>query len=164
MENLLSTPVRPGEVMVGKIVPYIIVGYVQVTLILLAAKFLFDVPMVGSVPLLSASRSFFIVANLAVGITFSTIAKNQLQAVQMAFFFFLPSMLLSGFMFPVPRDARLGAVDRRMPAAHAFPADRARHPAEGQRPRRNPPEIWPIALFVGVVMAIGVKRYRQTLD
>jgi ABC-2 type transport system permease protein len=100
MENLLSTPARPGEVMIGKIVPYITVGYVQVVLILLASRFLFDVPIVGSVPLLLALTFFFIVANLAVGITFSTIARNQLQAVQMAFFFFLPSLLLSGYMFP----------------------------------------------------------------
>ena len=100
MENLLSTPVHPGEVIIGKIVPYIIVGYVQVFLILLAAKFLFNVPIVGSVPLLLVLTFLFIVANLAVGITFSTIAKNQLQAVQMAFFFFLPSLLLSGYMFP----------------------------------------------------------------
>jgi ABC-2 type transport system permease protein len=77
-----------------------LVGYVQVFLVLVAAKFLFDVPFVGSVPLLTALTFFFIVANLAVGITFSTIAKNQLQAVQMAFFFFLPSLLLSGYMFP----------------------------------------------------------------
>ena len=100
MENLLSTPVRPGEVLIGKIVPYIGVGYVQVTLILVAAKFLFDVPMIGSLPLLIVMTFLFIVANLAVGITFSTVAKNQLQAMQMAFFFFLPSLLLSGYMFP----------------------------------------------------------------
>jgi len=100
MENLLPTPVRPSEVLIGKIVPYIAVGYIQVALILLAAKFLFNVPMVGSVPLLSLLTFLFIVANLAVGITFSTIAKNQLQAMQMAFFFFLPSLLLSGYMFP----------------------------------------------------------------
>ena len=80
--------------------PYITVGYIQIFLILLAARFLFDVPIVGSVPLLLVLAFLFIVANLAVGITFSTIAKNQLQAVQMAFFFFLPSLLLSGYMFP----------------------------------------------------------------
>jgi ABC-2 type transport system permease protein len=100
MENLLSTPARPGEVIIGKIVPYIMVGYVQMLLILLAARFLVQVPMLGSVPLLLVLAFLFIVANLAVGITFSTIAKNQLQAVQMAFFFFLPSLLLSGYMFP----------------------------------------------------------------
>ncbi len=137
MENLLSTPVRPGEVLIGKIVPYIAVGYMQVTLILTAAKFLFDVPMIGSLPLLLVMTFFFIVANLAVGVTFSTIAKNQLQAMQMAFFFFLPSLLLSGYMFPFRRNAGLGAKHRRMPAAHAFSARRARDFAEGKRLCRN---------------------------
>ena len=92
--------VRPFEVMAGKIVPYIAVGYIQVSLILLAAKYIFHVPMIGSLFLLYAVALIFIAANLAMGITFSTLAKNQLQAVQMAFFFFLPSVLLTGFMFP----------------------------------------------------------------
>jgi ABC-2 type transport system permease protein len=100
MENLLATPARPIEVMAGKIIPYIIVGYIQVAIILAAAKLLFTVPVVGSVTLLSVVLVVFIAANLAVGFTFSTLAKNQLQAMQMAFFFFLPSILLSGFMFP----------------------------------------------------------------
>ena len=100
MENLLSMPTRPSEVLIGKIVPYILVGYVQVGVILLAARFLFHVPMLGSIPLLLVVALVFIAANLAMGITFSTVAKNQLQAMQMTFFFFLPSILLSGFMFP----------------------------------------------------------------
>jgi ABC-2 type transport system permease protein len=100
MENLLSMPTRPLEVLIGKIVPYIFVGYVQVALILIAAAVLFDVPMVGSLSLLLIVALIFIAANLAMGITFSTVAKNQLQAMQMSFFFFLPSLLLSGFMFP----------------------------------------------------------------
>jgi len=87
MENLLSMPTRPLEVMVGKIVPFILVGYVQVGLILIAARLLFHVPMIGSVPLLLASALLFIAANLAMGVTFSTVAGNQLQAVQMSFFF-----------------------------------------------------------------------------
>src|SRR5437870_3320579 len=100
MENLLSMPTRPFEVLIGKIVPYIFVGYVQVGLILLAARFLFHVPMAGSLGLLLAVTLLFIAANLAVGITFSTVAQNQLQSMQMTFFFFLPSLLLSGFAFP----------------------------------------------------------------
>jgi ABC-2 type transport system permease protein len=100
MENLLATPVRPLEVMTGKIVPYILVGYIQVGVILIAAKWLFSVPMLGSLTLLSLALVVFIAANLAVGFTFSTVAANQLQAMQMTFFFFLPSLLLSGFMFP----------------------------------------------------------------
>ena len=100
MENLLSTPVRPLEVMVGKITPYIMVGYIQMLLILLAARFLFGVPLRGSLPAVFLLSLVFIAANLSVGVTLSTIAKNQLQAVQMSVFFFLPSLLLSGFMFP----------------------------------------------------------------
>src|SRR5205823_2167034 len=100
MENLLSMPTRPSEVLIGKLVPYILVGYVQVGLILIAAHFLFHVPMIGDVVLLLIAALAFIIANLAMGITFSTLAKNQLQAMQMSFFFFLPSLLLSGFMFP----------------------------------------------------------------
>src|SRR5215510_14050033 len=100
MENLLSMPTRPFEVLIGKIVPYIAVGYVQVGLILLAARYLFHVPMLGDIGLLVVVTLVFIAANLAMGITFSTVAQNQLQAMQLTFFFFLPSILLSGFMFP----------------------------------------------------------------
>jgi ABC-2 type transport system permease protein len=100
MENLLATPARPVEVMLGKIAPYIVIGYIQVGVILVAAKLLFDVPMLGSLALLSLALVLFIAANLAVGFTFSTLAKSQLQAMQMGVFFFLPSMLLSGFLFP----------------------------------------------------------------
>jgi len=164
MENLLSTPARPGEVMIGKIIPYITVGYIQVFLILLAAKFLFDVPIVGSVPLLVALTFFFIVANLAVGITFSTIAKNQLQAVQMAFFFFLPSLLLSGYMFPfrgMPGWAQdIGEV---LPLTHYLRVVRGIL-LKGNGMAEITPDLWPIALFLVVMLAIGIKRYRQTLD
>lgn len=99
-ENLLATPAGPLEVMVGKILPYILIGLIQMTLILLAAKLIFDVPFQGSLMLLYGVTLLFIGANLSLGITFSTIARNQLQAMQMTFFFFLPSILLSGFMFP----------------------------------------------------------------
>jgi ABC-2 type transport system permease protein len=164
MENLLATPVRPIEVMLGKILPYIAVGYIQVTLILLAARFIFQVPMLGSVPLLYAVALLFIAANLAVGITFSTLAKNQLQAVQMAFFFFLPSILLSGFMFPfrgMPEWAQwLGSV---LPNTHFLRIVRGIL-LKGNGPLEIAPELWPLLLFLVVAMAIGVKRYRQTLD
>lgn len=164
MENLLSTPVHPGEVIVGKIVPYIGVGYVQVFLIILAAKFLFDVPMIGSIPLLLVMTFLFIVANLAVGITFSTIAKNQLQAVQMAFFFFLPSLLLSGYMFPfrgMPGWAQ--DVGECLPLTHYLRVVRGIL-LKGNGLVEIAPDLWPIALFLVVVLAIGIKRYRQTLD
>ena len=164
MENLLSTPVHPGEVIVGKIVPYIMVGYVQVALVLLAAKFLFDVPFIGSVPLLVGLTFLFIVANLAVGITFSTIAKNQLQAVQMAFFFFLPSLLLSGYMFPfrgMPGWAQ--DIGECLPLTHFLRVVRGIL-LKGNGLAECAPDLWPIALFVAVMLFIGIKRYRQTLD
>jgi ABC-2 type transport system permease protein len=164
MENLLATPVRPLEVMLGKILPYIAVGYVQVTLILIAARFLFDVPMVGSLTLLYSISLLFIAANLAMGITLSTLARNQLQAVQMAFFFFLPSILLSGFMFPfrgMPVWAQwIGAC---LPITHFLRIIRGIL-LKGNGLLEIMPEVWPIALFVVVAMTVGVKRYRQTLD
>ncbi|MCR6655299.1 MAG: ABC transporter permease [Opitutus sp.] len=164
MENLLATPARPFEVLAGKILPYIAVGYIQVTLILIAARYLFEVPMVGSLPLLYAVSFIFICANLAVGITFSTVAKNQLQAVQMAFFFFLPSLLLSGFMFPfrgMPEWAQwLGSV---LPLTHFLRIVRGVL-LKGNGLLEILPEQWPILLFTAVMMTIAVKRYRQTLD
>ena len=164
MENLLSTPVRPGEVLLGKIVPYIGVGYVQVTLILVAAKFLFDVPMIGSVPLLLVLVLLFIVANLAVGITFSTVAKNQLQAMQMTFFFFLPSLLLSGYMFPF-RGMPVWAQDigEVLPLTHFLRVVRGIL-LKGNGLPELMPDLWPMALFLVVMLTVGIKRYRQTLD
>ncbi len=164
MENLLSTPVRPFEVMLGKILPYIVVGYIQVTLILVAAHFVFHVPMIGSLLLLYAVSLLFIAANLAMGITFSTLAKNQLQAVQMAFFFFLPSILLSGFMFPfrgMPEWAQwVGSV---LPNTHYLRIVRGIL-LKGNGLTEIAPHLWPLLAFLVVAMAIGVKRYRQTLD
>jgi len=164
MENLLSTPVRPFEVIAGKIIPYIIVGYVQATLILVAARFIFHVPMVGNLALVYAVAFFFIAANLAVGITFSTLAKNQLQAMQMAFFFFLPSILLSGFMFPfrgMPEWAQwIGSV---LPLTHFLRIVRGIL-LKGNGLVEIAPELWALIAFLVVAMAIGVKRYRQTLD
>jgi ABC-2 type transport system permease protein len=164
MENLLATPVRPFEVMLGKILPYIAVGYVQLTLILAAARYLFNVPMVGSLLLVYAVSLLFIAANLAMGITFSTLARNQLQAVQMAFFFFLPSILLSGFMFPfrgMPEWAQwLGTC---LPLTHFLRIVRGIL-LKGNGPIEIAPDIGPLLAFLAVAMAIGVKRYRQTLD
>lgn len=164
MENLLATPVRPFEVMVGKILPYIAVGYVQITLILVAANFIFHVPMIGSLPLLYGVSLLFIAANLAVGITFSTLAQNQLQAVQMAFFFFLPSILLSGFMFPF-RGMPVWAqwIGTCLPNTHFIRIVRGIL-LKGNSAAEIAPELWPLLLFLVVAMAIGGKRYRQTLD
>lgn len=164
MENLLSTPVRPGEVMIGKLIPYILVGYVQVALILVAARFLFRVPMVGSIPLLLGVILVFIAANLAMGITFSTLAQNQLQAVQMAFFYFLPNILLSGFMFPF-RGMPVWAqwIGEILPLTHFVRIVRGIL-LKGNGPLEILPELWPIALFVVVMLSIAIRRYRQTLD
>ena len=164
MENLLSTPVRPFEVMLGKIIPYIVVGYIQMTLILVASAVVFRVPMIGNLPLLYAVSFLFIAANLAMGITFSTLAKNQLQAVQMAFFFFLPSILLSGFMFPfrgMPEWAQwVGSI---LPNTHYLRIVRGIL-LKGNGLAEITPELWPLLAFLVVAMAVGVKRYRQTLD
>jgi ABC-2 type transport system permease protein len=164
MENLLAMPARPFEVLLGKIVPYILVGYIQVGLILLAARYLFAVPMAGDLGLLLTAALLFISANLAVGITFSTLAQNQLQALQMSFFFFLPSLLLSGFMFPfrgMPVWAQY--VGEVFPLTHFLRVIRGIL-LKGNTAPDVAPEIWPIALFAAVALVIGVKRYRQTLD
>ena len=164
MENLLATPVRPMEVMTGKIVPYIIVGYIQVTIVLAAAKVLFAVPMVGSLILLSVVLILFIAANLAVGFTFSTLARNQMQAMQMTFFFFLPSLLLSGFMFPfrgMPQWAQwLGEV---LPLTHFLRVVRGIL-LKGNGAAEIAPELWPIAAFLLFAATVALIRYRDTLD
>ena len=164
MENLLSTPVHPGEVIMGKIVPYIMVGYIQVFLILLAAKFLFGVPIVGSVPLLLVLVFLFIVAHLTVGITFSTIAQNQRQAMQMGMFFFLPNILLSGYMFPfrgMPQWAQ--TIGECLPLTHFLRIVRGIL-LKGNGLAECAPDLWPIALFLAVMLTLGITRYRQTLD
>lgn len=164
MENLLSMPTRPFEVLIGKLIPYILVGYIQVGLILVAARFLFHVPMAGSFSLLLLAALVFIIANLAMGITFSTVAMNQLQAVQMAFFFFLPSLLLSGFMFPfrgMPRWAQV--IGEVFPLTHFLRVVRGIL-IKGNGFEDVILEIWQIALFAAIALAVGVKRYHKTLD
>ena len=164
MENLLATPVRPLEVMVGKIAPYVVVGYVQLGVILLVAWALFKVPMVGSFALLMAMIGVFILASLAVGFTFSTLAKNQLQAVQMTFFFFLPSILLSGFMFPfrgMPPWAQ--AIGEVLPLTHFLRIVRGIL-LKGSGWPDVLPELWPMLAFMAAVGAVALLRYRKTLD
>jgi ABC-2 type transport system permease protein len=164
MENLLAMPTRPAEVLVGKITPYILIGYIQVAVILIAARVLFHVPMHGSIPLLLVVALVFIAANLAMGITFSTIAKNQLQAMQMTFFVFLPSILLSGFMFPfrgMPHWAQV--IGEVFPLTHFLRIVRGIL-LKGNGLADISRELWAIALFAVIMMTIGIKRYRQTLD
>ena len=164
MENLLATPATPLEVMTGKIIPYIFIGLLQVTLVLIMSHFVFAVPMVGSLALLLAVVLLFIAANLMVGLTFSAVAQNQLQAMQMTFFFFLPSMLLSGFMFPfrgMPNWAQL--IGELLPLTHFLRMARGIL-LKGNQWRDILPEVWPLVLFMVVVLAIGLKRFRRTLD
>ena len=164
MENLLAMPVRPTEVMLGKLTPFILVGSLQVLIIIGAASLLFAVPIVGSALALVPGIIAFIAANLAVGFLFSTLARNQLQAMQMSFFFFLPSILMSGFMFPfrgMPDWAQ--AIGTVLPLTHFLRLVR------GVMLRGNGladawPNIWPMLIFLLVVSTIAVRRYRQTLD
>jgi ABC-2 type transport system permease protein len=164
MENLLATPVRPLEVMVGKILPYVVIGYVQLGVILFAAWLLFEVPMIGSFGLLMAMIGVFMLANLAVGFTFSTLARNQLQAMQMTFFFFLPSILLSGFMFPfrgMPHWAQwIGEV---LPLTHFLRIVRGIL-LKGNGLPQVQPDLWPMLAFLLLAGAVALRRYRQTLD
>jgi ABC-2 type transport system permease protein len=163
-ENLLSTPALPIEVMTGKIVPYILIGLVQVTLLLVAALALFKVPLAGSVLLLYLAVLIFIAANLALGITFSSLARNQLQAMQMTFFFFLPSILLSGFMFPF-RGMPVWAqwVGNLLPLTHFLRLVRGIMLKDTGLAQLWP-DIWPILAFLAAAIAVGLSLYRKTLD
>jgi ABC-2 type transport system permease protein len=164
LENLLATPVRPLEMMAGKILPYVLMGYVQVLIVFTAAQWLFDVPMAGSFALLSAMVLLFIVATLTVGFTFSTIARSQMQSMQMTMFYFLPNILLSGFMFPfrgMPRWAQ--QIGELLPLTHFLRIVRGI-----MLKGTGWPELWPeagaIACFVGVMGVVAMLHYRQTID
>ncbi|AWV01619.1 ABC transporter permease [Burkholderia sp. JP2-270] len=164
MENLLATPVRPLEVMTGKIVPYVLIGLIQVSIILAAARFVFVVPFVGGVFAIYLSALLFIAANLTVGITLSSLAQNQLQAMQLAVFYFLPNILLSGFMFPfagMPKWAQF--------IGNLLPLTYFNRLVRGILLKGNGwadlwPSVWPVALFTVVVMGIALRFYRRTLD
>ncbi|MBX3669358.1 MAG: ABC transporter permease [Rhodocyclaceae bacterium] len=163
-ENLLATPAQPVEVMTGKLVPYILIGLLQVSLVLLAAHFIFHVPMQGSLLAIYAVVLLFIAANLTLGITFSTLARNQLQAMQMTFFYFLPSILLSGFMFPfrgMPGWAQV--LGNLLPLTHFLRLVRGLM-LKGSAAAELWPDIWPLLAFMLVVMAAGLRFYRRTLD
>src|SRR6478672_5172023 len=164
MENLLAMPVRPLEVMIGKILPYIAIGSVQVAVILLISRVLFDVVTEGSVLLLCLGTALFITVNLAIGFTISTVTQNQLQAMQASVFILLPSILLSGFMFPfrgMPQWAQwLGEI---LPATHFMRIVRGIL-LKGNAAPDIAPHVWPIALFMLIVALLSMWRYRQTLD
>jgi len=163
-ENLLAMPAHPFEVMLGKIIPFILVGYVQITLVLLGAHYIFHVPMIGSLTLLLGVAGLFIAANLSLGFTFSTIATNQLQAMQATVFFLLPSILLSGFMFPfrgMPEWAQwLGSV---LPNTHFLRIVRGIL-LKGNGSGEIWSDVWPLLVFLVVVGSVALFRYRKTLD
>jgi ABC-2 type transport system permease protein len=163
-ENLLAMPATPLEIMIGKIAPNILVGAVQSAIIMLLAKFVFDVPMIGSLSLLAGALVIYIIANLAVGYTFSTVAQNQLQAMQMTMFFLLPAILLSGFAFPfmgMPQWARwIGEV---LPATHFLRIVRGILLKDNGWPEIWP-DLWPLFLFTFLAGTIALLRFRRTLD
>jgi ABC-2 type transport system permease protein len=150
--------------MTGKIVPYIFIGLIQATIILLAARFLFGVPVLGSLVALYIVILLFVAANLTVGITLSSLAQNQLQAMQLTFFYFLPGIMLSGFMFPF----------RGMPAwaqaiGSVVPMTYFNRLSRGILLKGNTfpdlwPDLWPLLAFTVIVMTIAVRTYRRTLD
>ena len=163
-ENLLAMPTHPAGIMIGKIAPNILVGMLQSVLVLLAAKLIFGVPMIGSLALLGGVLLIFIAANLAVGYTFSTIAQSQLQAMQMMVFFLLPAILLSGFAFPfrgMPVWAQwIGEV---LPVTHFLRVVRGIL-LKGNGPVEIWPDVWPLILFLFAVLTIALLRFRRTLD
>ena len=164
MENLLAMPSKPLEVMIGKITPYVLMGLVQTMIILLASDMLFHVPFVGSGSSFALGVGLFILTNLAIGFTFSTIAKSQMQAMQLTFFFFLPSMLLSGFMFPfqgMPKWAQyLGEI---LPLTHFLRIVRGIM-LKGTSLSLLSNEFLALLAILIIVGIIAMLRYRQTLD
>ncbi|WP_420237043.1 ABC transporter permease [Telmatobacter bradus] len=164
MENLLATPIRSIEVMAGKIIPYIAIGIFQATLILSAAIVLFHVPFAGSVIAVYTSVLIFVAANLTVGVTLSSLASNQLQAMQLTIFYFMPNLMLSGFMFPfqgMPAWAR--TLGEFLPLTHFNRLIRGIL-LKGNTWPELWPNLWPLLLFTTLVMTVAVKFYRKTLD
>jgi ABC-2 type transport system permease protein len=164
MENLLSMPIRPLEIMLGKITPYIGIGFLQATLIVVAAVVLFGVPILGNVSVLAVLTTLFIATNLSIGYTFSTLAQNQLQAMQMAMMYFLPNMLLSGFLFPfagMPMWAQY--VGETLPVTHYVRIVRAIM-LKGAMLADLHYDALALVGLMAVAMAIAVTRFRRTLD
>jgi ABC-2 type transport system permease protein len=156
--------VLPLEVIAGKLVPYIAIGLVQSSIILAAARYVFDVPFVGSLVALYVAALLFIAANLTVGITLSSIAQNQLQAMQLTIFYFLPSLLLSGFMFPfagMPKVAQWLA--EVLPLTHFLRLIRGVM-LRGARLGEMWIDVLALAAFVLVAMTVAIARFRKRLD
>ena len=164
MESLLATPVQPLEVMVGKLAPYVVVGLIQTVVVLILARLLFDVPMEGGWLGLGLGVVLFIVGSLSLGFLISTVARTQLQAMQLSFFYMLPSILLSGFMFPfrgMPDWTQaLGTI---IPVTHFLRVVRGAL-LKGQSFADMVPSLLALAIFVCAIAALALARYRTTLD
>lgn len=164
MENLLAMPATPLEVMTGKLIPYIFIGLIQASIILAAARFVFEVPFFGDLGAVYLSALLFIAANLTVGITISSLAQNQLQGMQMAVFYFLPNILLSGFMFPfkgMPGWAQV--IGNLLPLTYFNRLIRGIM-LKGNDWTDSWPNVWPMVVFTLVLMTVAVATYRRTLD
>jgi ABC-2 type transport system permease protein len=164
MESLLAMPIEPIEIMLGKIAPYVVIGFIQAALIITLGIVLFEVPVVGSLFLLAALSTLFIATNLSIGYTFSTVAQNQLQAIQMSFMFFLPNILLSGFMFPfagMPTWAQW--VGEALPLTHYIRIVRGIM-LKGATLYDLQGEALALAGLMLLAMTLAVRRFRRTLD
>jgi ABC-2 type transport system permease protein len=164
MENLLAMPASPVEIMLGKVLPYLVVGGVQVVVVLVASKLLFSIPFQGSLPLLLSAILVFVLALVLLGYTISTIARTQMQALQLTFFFFLPSILLSGFMFPyrgMPGWAQ--ALGEILPLTHFLRITRAVMLKGAEMPAIGT-EVLALTIFVAVFAGLALMRFRRTLD
>jgi ABC-2 type transport system permease protein len=163
LEQLIVSPIRSVELIIGKIFPFIGIGYVQMTLILIAGRFIFQVPVIGSLPLLYALAFVFIMASLAVGLVFSTVAKTQQQAMQMSFFFLLPNILLSGFMFPfegMPRPAQL--LSTGLPLTHFLRIVRAITLKGGDFADVSRELVWLTGILLALILFAST-RFRKKL-
>lgn len=164
MENLLAMPIRPLEMMIGKISPYVIIGYVQTLVVLIASEFAFDIPMAGSYWVLFAGVTLYIIVNLMIGFLFSSIADTQMQALQMTFMLLMPQILLSGFLFPflgMPRWAQI--IGEGLPATHFMRLMRGimLKGADGSDLFNS---FWPLGVMIFVVGLLAMVKYKQTLD
>ncbi len=160
----IATPVSSAELMIGKVLPYVAIGFVQTTVVLALGMWLFQVPLGGSLLHVYIAACLLIVANLTLGLLISTRAQSQFQAMQMTFFIFLPSILLSGFMFPFAGHAQDRAVDRRGAAADAFPAPDPRHHAARRQPVGTVGDVLALLAFTAVMMSAAILRFRKRLD
>ena len=164
IEALLSTPVRASEIMIGKTTPYILIGFVQTGIVLVAAHVIFGIPFLGDPAPFFAALFMFIFANLMLGYLISTVAATQMQAMQMTFFVFLPSILLSGFMFPfaaMPGWAK--AIGECLPITHFLRIVREVM-LKGAGFAEISGDLWPIAVILGALAGLSLARFRRTLD